>query len=97
MSRLCHSYAAYLRYMQLSSTELFIFVEGKQMDPYFYAGICESIPDLPLRYEICIALQLPGSTGGKQALLNFFAFLRQSKALVSSLGGQTTACIFFFR
>ena len=64
------------------------------MDPFFYAGICESIADLQLRYEIFIARQLPGSTGGKQALLNFFAFLRRSKALVSSLGGQR-ACIFF--
>ncbi len=96
MNRLRHSYTGYLRLMQLSSYDLFVFVEGKQSDSYFYANICASIPNLHVRYEICTAQQLPGSTGGKQALLSFFSFLRQSKALVSSLGGQrTTTCIFF--
>jgi len=80
--------------MQLSSTDLFVFVEGKQSDPYFYARICASIPDLHVRYEICTARQLPGATGGKQALLSFFSFLRQCRALVSSLEGQATTSIF---
>ena len=95
MNRLRHSYAGYIRLMQQSSAKLFIFVEGKQSDPYFYACICESIPDLHTPYEICQARQIPGATGGKQALLNFFSFLRQRKALVSSLEGQKTTCIFF--
>ncbi len=94
MDRLRHSYAGYLRLMQQSSIDLFVFVEGKQSDPYFYASICASIPDLHVRYEIYIARQLPGATGGKQALLNFFSFLRQRKALVSSLRGKTTTSIF---
>lgn len=95
MNRPRHSYAGHLRLMQLSSSDLFIFVEGKRTDPYFYAGICASIPDLHVRYEICTAVQLPGATGGKQALLSFFFFLRQRKALVSSWAGQKTTCIFF--
>ena len=95
MNRLRHSYAGHLRQLQISSTDLFIFVEGKQSDPYFYAGICASIPGLSVRYEISMARQLPGTTGGKQPLLSFFSFLRQNKALVSSLKGQKTTCIFF--
>ncbi len=95
MSRLLHSYAGHLRSMQMSSTALFVFVEGKQSDPYFYARICETTSTLTLQYEICQAQQLPGGAGGKQALLCFFDFLRKRKALITSLGGQDTTCIFF--
>ena len=95
MNRLRHSFKGHLRFMQLSSTNLFVFVEGKQADPFFYSGICRSITDISFRYEICTAQQLPGATGGKNALFKFFSFLRQSKKLVSSLGSQGTACIFF--
>ena len=95
MSRLLHSFKGYLRSMQLSSTDLFVFVEGKQSDPYFYARICETVPGLDSRYEIRLAQQLPDSAGGKQTLLGFFTFLRKRKELVSSLGGQRTICIFF--
>jgi len=95
MNRLQHSYAGHLRSMQLSSIELFIYIEGKQTDPYFYAEICASVPHLHVAYEICMARQLPGATGGKQTLISFFSFLRQNKALVSSLEGKETTCIFF--
>ncbi len=95
MARLLHSFAGYIRSMQVSSTNLFVFVEGKQSDPYFYGGICGSTPGLDSRYEIRLAQQLPGGAGGKQALLGFFAFLRKRKELVSSLGGQKTTSIFF--
>ncbi|MEW6406223.1 MAG: DUF4435 domain-containing protein, partial [Chloroflexota bacterium] len=93
--RLRHSYSAYLRAMQISRTDLFIFVEGTQSDSYFYGRVCESTRGLRVRYEICMARQLPGGAGGKQALLNFFSFLRQRRALVSLFAGRNTTCIFF--
>ena len=95
MTRLGHSYGGYLRTMQISSAELFIFVEGRQSDPYFYARICETVHGLGSRYAICLAEELPGGTGGKQALLNFYEYLRKRKALLSSLAGQRTASVFF--
>jgi hypothetical protein len=95
MNRLTHSYKGHLRAMQISSTQLFVFVEGKQSDPYFYARICETTVGLGARYEICQAEQLPGDTGGKKPLLSFHDFLRKQKALVCSLGDQKTASIFF--
>ena len=95
MSRLLHSFEGFLRAMQISSTGLFIFVEGKLSDSYFYGQICKSIPDLRFPYEIHLAQQLTKGTGGKQALLSYFVFLRKNNALVSSLTGQKTTCIFF--
>jgi hypothetical protein len=95
MKRLRHSSVGYLRFMQLSSTELFVFVEGEQSDPYFYACILASIPNLNVSYRIFLARELPGAAGGKQALLNFFSFLRRKKMLFSSLSGRNTTCVFF--
>lgn len=95
MNRPRHSDAGQLRLMQMSESELFVFVEGTQTDPYFYAELCASIPELEGRYEICPALQLPGGTGGKSALLSFFSFLRRKKALISGSDGDRTTCIFF--
>jgi len=81
--------------MQMSSTELFVFVEGKESDPFFYAGVCRTVLGHALRYEVCIAEQMPGRSGGKQALLGFFCYLRRRRSLTSSLGGKRTAAIFF--
>lgn len=95
MSRLRHTNSGYLRLMQMSSTILYIFVEGKQADSYFYAKVCASTPNFPAQYEIHLAQQLPGETGGKKSILKFFTYVRGRNALVSSFGGQKTTCIFF--
>lgn len=95
VNRLHHSYSGHLRSMQMSATQLFVFVEGKQCDPYFFAEICSTALNQQVSYKISTAQEIPGNSGGKQALIAFFAFLRHRKSLVSSLGGQRTACIFF--
>jgi hypothetical protein len=81
--------------MQMSSVQVFIFVEGKQNDPFFFAGVCSTIKRPRFSFEICTASQLTAASGGKQALLTFFTYLRRAKRLVSSLSGKKTACIFF--
>jgi hypothetical protein len=81
--------------MQMSSTTLYVFVEGKQCDPYFYSQVCNSTLNPNITFDILTAGQLPGSSGGKQKLLDFFNYLRTNRSLVSSLGGHRTACIFF--
>lgn len=94
MSRLIHSNTGHIRLMQLSSTQLFVFVEGKQSDPYFFANVCTASLPNNIRFEISSAQQLPGGAGGKEALLNHFKYLRQRKSLISSFKGKRTACIF---
>ena len=69
MNRLHHSYNGYLRSMQMSETQLFVFVEGKQCDPFFFSQICSTSLDQHLRYEIATAQQIPGDAGGKQRLI----------------------------
>lgn len=95
MKRLHHSYAGHLRLMQMSTTQLYVFVEGKQCDPYFFAKICAATLDSQVTYEVSTARQIPGDSGGKQTLLKFFSYLRSRSSLTTDLSGQKTACIFF--
>jgi len=81
--------------MQISTTQLFVFVEGKQCDPYFFSQICSTSLNQRISYKISTAREIPGNSGGKQALIAFFTFLRQRNSLVSTFGGQRTACVFF--
>lgn len=95
MSRLHHSYAGHLRWMQMSCIQLFVFVEGKHCDPYFFGNVCSVILETQVEYYISTARQIPGYTGGKQALIAFFDYLRKKRSLVTDLGGERTASIFF--
>jgi len=96
MKRLTHSLKAYLRYMQMSRHQLFAFVEGKVTDPYFYGKICDSVcQPAGISYEICRAQEVSGGSGGKQALISFFEYLRRKAALIGAFKGKSTAAIFF--
>jgi len=76
--RLTHSRGGYLRYMQMSQTRLFIFVEGWS-DTFFYSSLA-ALHCNPggLRYELATPKALPGSAFGKPALLEFLEFLRKT-------------------
>ncbi|MDM8561808.1 hypothetical protein QUF54_00460 [Candidatus Marithioploca araucensis] len=66
MKRLNHSFEAYHNKIRLSSfNRLFVFVEGKINDPYFYGKICRSVCQ-DVRYTIRQAEEI--HTGGKSAL-----------------------------
>ena len=82
--------------MQMSRVRAFVFVEGKSNDSYFYGKICETVfPPANVTYEIVKAQELPGNTGGKQTLIEFFLYLRQKKCLIDSFKGKLTGSIFF--
>jgi len=95
MPRLLHSNAGFVRSMQMSSKQVFVFVEGKQTDSFFYGGICDAIDSPKFTFEICLAQQLPSTSGGKQSLLTFFSYLRRNKKLLSDLCGNRTSVIFY--
>ena len=95
MPRPNHSNEGFLRYMQMSSTKVFIFVEGKKIDSFFFGKICSTIEQPNFTYEIITASRILNETGGKQALLTFFSYLRRSNKLISDLSGKRTVTIFY--
>lgn len=95
MSRLAHSFPAYLRAMQMSSVQLFVFVEGKRIDPFFYGSVCLTVPKAASRYELRHAAHLSADGGGKEVLLDFFTYLRSKGQLMGLFKGKKTAAIFY--
>jgi len=96
MTRLQRPQSSFLRMMQMSENQLWILVEGKEVDGHFYGLLAESIePDFPeVKYEIATAAEITGS-GGKSVLLALHDHLRSTKRLVSDLSGKRTTTCFF--
>jgi hypothetical protein len=81
--------------MQISSAQVFVFVEGKT-DRFFYNGLCrESLEPIGVNYQLRLAQELPGDTGGKLALLRFFSYLEKKGALVDDFKGTRTGTLFY--
>ena len=94
MSRLQHLLSGYLRYMQISQKSLFIFIEGHK-DRYIYSKIADSECDRSTVYEIATAEELPVNGSGKQALLNFFNYIKRRSFLINMFKDKATVSIFF--
>lgn len=85
---------AFFRSLQMSRTNLFIFIEGKT-DRYLYSKICEShFLNSKETYEIRLAAELPGNQGGKKRLIKYFKYLNRSKDLVNNSFSKKTICLF---
>jgi hypothetical protein len=82
--------------MQMSKDQLFVFVEGRDIDPYFYARLCRPVCDeFGKSLEVVIADRLLGRGGGKNVLIQFFKFLQSNGALSDRSYGVTKAAFFF--
>jgi len=96
MSRLRHSESACLRRLQISRHNLFAFVEGPTLDPFFYGRIClQACKNNGISYRVCTANELPENAGGKTSLVRFYRYVRAKGKLVSELNGKRTALVFF--
>src|SRR5581483_10730444 len=95
MPRLVRHPRAFTRYMQMSKTTVFVFVEGHDQDPYFYGRLCGRVFDAAgISYEIVPGYLLRES-GGKQVLLTFFNYLSTIGCLRSTFQGKRFAAFFF--
>ena len=66
-SRIIHSPKAYLRYMQMSQVVVFGFVEGQEIDPYFYGQICAVVSNQrQIAYQISKTNEIPPNSGEKR-------------------------------
>jgi beta-galactosidase beta subunit len=96
MSRLTHSLLGYVRSLQISEHNLFVFVEGQIHDPYFYDKLCKHVCKSTIaKHVILSANQLPGDTGGKNQLISFFEFLKDNSLLTVDFLGNKKAFVFF--
>lgn len=94
MSRLQFGYAAMVRAIQIGKSELTCFVEGKS-DQYFYSQLLQTVSGTTgPTYEIRTAIELTGSSGGKQPLLSFFSYLRRNKLLKPHFGSHLRSIVF---
>ena len=94
MRKLKYSLSAYLRLMQISNTQLFIFAEGID-DRYIYIKLAEAeCRNNRIIMEIKVAKELPIKEG-KRALLKFFDFLKAKSSLINDFKGKITISIFF--
>jgi hypothetical protein len=82
--------------MQMSRHQLFVFVEGKVTDPYFYGKVCNSVcQPTGVSYVIRRSQELGAGQGGKQILVSFFDYLRRKSALKDVFKGKSTVTLFF--
>src|SRR5260370_25975172 len=95
MTRLIHTRGGFKRLMQMAKVTVFVFVEGKDVDPYFYGEICHRVlADANVSYEIVRASRIAQS-GGKEPLLGFYSYLSATGSLLTTFQGKRLAAICF--
>ena len=95
-ARLTHSWGAWVRRHQASSTQLFIYLEGKTCDRAYYEKVLHrTLETSQVRYVFELSRNIPGAGEGKQALLSAFEAARNRNALWSDFTGKKTALLFY--
>lgn len=95
MNRLTHSSGGFARSLQMSSARFFAFVEGGLDRPFFdrlIAGVCSP---RAIRHQVIAVREIPGSAGGKIALLTLFRQFRSNGHLFKTAFGKSMTCAFF--
>ena len=95
-SRTAHSFGGMRRYMQMSRTRVFIFVEGRCLDPEVYGRVCSPVcTETQKTYEIVIADRIAGGGGGKNILTRYFEYLRDYASLIDRSQGESKLAMFY--
>lgn len=94
--RLTRAFPAFRRSLQVSNNSVFILVEGKKVDPYFYGSIARDVClSKGITWSTRIAAEISGHGGGKEVLLSLFEYLRNRSALFEDFKGKKMVVIFF--
>jgi hypothetical protein len=81
--------------MQMSATRVFIFVEGRNTDAFFYGEISRPVcEDVGLECEIVRADRV-SSGGGKQGLLALYRHFEATDSLIERSRGTNSWCLFY--
>lgn len=94
MSRLVHSASGGLRAMQISTAQIFAFVEGG-LDRPFVERLLRLFVPAPTRVRVVAIKETDSGTGGKAALVDHFRRLRRKGHLLASAWGKPFVSLFF--
>jgi hypothetical protein len=95
VTRLRHSLAGLLRYIQISRNGLFVIVEGKKTDPFFYSRLIGPIcAAAGISYDIVYGNSVEG-LGGKSTLIGLYEGLESNKLLARRDGNLDKRCLFY--
>lgn len=95
MNRLVHSGGGFLRALQMSSAQVFAFVEGRLDRAFFDRLLQRVLVTSGLRHQVVAVKELPPNTGGKRALLDLFLRFRKQDRLEATAFGKEMVCMFF--
>ena len=93
--RLLHSAEGFWKLLQISTAQVFGFVEGPTDSPFYDLICAQACGKRQVLYRVRTAVELPGTTGGKPGLLNYFEHLRDTKRLRTSFMGKKMVIVFF--
>jgi hypothetical protein len=80
----------------MSGKRVFIYVEGRELDPDFYSRLCREIcVNQGLAYEIIVADRVNGVGGGKGILIRLFEYIRKKGALIDRSGAISKLVMFY--
>lgn len=95
MKKPYHSPEAFRRLIQMSSTRVFVFVEGQDTDAFFFGEVCRPICEsLGISYELVRADRISAS-GGKEALIRCYELLNTAGSLVERSRATPAISMFF--
>ena len=95
-TRTAHSFGGMRRYIQQSRTQVFLFVEGRDLDPDIYARLCGPVCRASGKsHEIVVADRINGAGGGKGILTAFFEHLRDCNSLIDHSQPDAKLAMFY--
>lgn len=94
MTRLTHTASGNIRAMQLSTANVFAFVEGG-LDRPFVERLLKLFAHDDIKVRVVAIKEILDGTGGKPALLKYFRYLKRSGNLLASFLGKPFVSIFF--
>lgn len=94
MSRLIHTATGGFRAMQISTAQVFAFVEGG-LDRPFVERILKHLSSSETKVRVVAIKETPIGTGGKPALVEYFRRLRRRGHLLTNAWGKPFVSLFF--
>ena len=95
MKRPQHSLSGFRSYVRMSTHSVFVLVEGKNIDPFFYSSIVKQVCEgAGVTCEI-IRSDFVTGTGGKKTLVDLYKYLESVGSLAHQVENGHKLCVFY--